>query len=710
MRVVLAGLLAVLLAVGAVVSSPSSAAETVTLSVGDQSGLERDAVTGSVFVPIYLSAPASEPVVVSYWTVDGTATAGSDYTRWGTATVPRTLTIPAGATQSQVNVPILADHDVEVDETFSLVVTATGAGVLVGDDTGTLTIVDADAVSGANPAVAVSSTTVTEGDQGERRAQFLVHLSRPPATPITLTYSTSDGSAGAGADYKAKLPGTVVFAPGQISKTIDVLVLANGTSDGSRAFTLVATVTGGSPVEELNLTGTATVIDDDSMAPIACAPGTFNATDGNEPCTPAPQGTFVDAAGVLEATPCAPGTFQDQVGRTSCELAPIGSYVADSGQAAATQCPDGSTTLTTGSDGLDDCVPIAVDISAGVDHSCALLGDGTARCWGRNSSGQLGDGTSTDSAVPVVVAGLSDAVAIDAGDAHTCAVLEDGSIRCWGDNGSGRLGNGTTTNSTAPVIVSGISNAAGVSAGSTHTCAVLRDGAARCWGLGGFDGQLGNGTTNSSSVPVAVSGISSAVAISAGRLHSCALLADTSARCWGSNFVGRLGDGTLTQYSRTPVTVSGLTNAITISAGSNHSCAALGDGTARCWGLNISNALGSANGTSSSVPVPVQGLTGAVAITPGGNNTCAVLGDGGVRCWGANNYGQLGNGTITDSGAPVAVSGLSGAVAITAGTNYSCALHADGAASCWGRNDIFGQLGDGTRLNSNIPVRVAAIP
>lgn len=261
----LCALVAALLAVGTFAAAPASAAPGPTVSVGDQSGLERDTVTGSVFMPIYLSEPATEPVVVSYWTLDATATAGTDYTRWGTPAAPRTVTIPTGALQTQVNVPILSDNGTENDETFSLVIgSATGGDVVIGDTTGTATIIDADAISTANPAITVSNPTVTEGDTGQRRAQFLIHLSRAPASPVTLTYATADTTATAGQDYVIKLPGTVVFAPGQISKTIDVLVNSNTTVDGPRTFTLDVTVTGGSPVEELNLTGTATITDDDT--------------------------------------------------------------------------------------------------------------------------------------------------------------------------------------------------------------------------------------------------------------------------------------------------------------------------------------------------------------------------------------------------------------------------------------------------------------
>ena len=428
-------LVAAMMVIGVVSALPASAAGGPTLSVGDQSGLERDAVTGSVFVPIYLSAPATEPVVVSYYTVDGTAIAGLDYSRWGTPAHPRTVTIPTGAVQTQVNVPVLSDNETESDESFSLVATASGGDVVVGDDTGTATIVDADAVSTVNPAITVSNTTVIEGDQGERRAQFQVHLSRPPATNVTISYSTADDTAVAGVDYTAKLPGTVVFAPGQISKTIDVLVTPNTTADGPRDFNLNVVVTGGSPVEELNMVGVATIIDDDA-APAACAPGTFNTTDGNEPCTPAPPGTYIDTAGALAATPCDPGSYQNQYAQTSCQLAPIGSYVETSGSTTATACPEGTTTAALGATSPDDCTPVAppgaTQVAAGGSHTCALLGDGTVSCWGANYYGQLGNGTNTRSNVPVPVTGITNAVSITAGTDHSCAVLGDGTVELLG--------------------------------------------------------------------------------------------------------------------------------------------------------------------------------------------------------------------------------------------------------------------------------------
>jgi hypothetical protein len=234
-----------------------------TVSLGDQSGLERDTTTGSVFVPVYLSEPVAEPVVVQFHTADGSANAGTDYTRWGTPTNPRTVTIPAGQVQTTINVPVLADSVAESDEGFSVVATlASGGGVTLGDAVGAATIVDADAVSAVSPAITVSEVTVHEGDDGQRRAQFHIHLSRP-SPGLTLAYQTVAGSASWPGDFARKLPGMVTFAPGQISKTIDVAVLPNRTPNGERSFGLALSTVGGPPVEELRMTGTARIVDDD---------------------------------------------------------------------------------------------------------------------------------------------------------------------------------------------------------------------------------------------------------------------------------------------------------------------------------------------------------------------------------------------------------------------------------------------------------------
>ena len=288
---------------------------------------------------------------------------------------------------------------------------------------------------------------------------------------------------------------------------------------------------------------------------------------------------------------------------------------------------------------------------------------------------------------PPPPAGTLDAVAIDAGNSHTCAVIDDGTISCWGNNYSRQLGPGSLSDSSVPVTVTGLSGAAAISAGSSHSCALIDDDTARCWG-GNNNGQLGNGTfLFPSAVPVTVTGLSGAVVITTGGAHSCALIDDGTARCWGYGTT-RVSSATAPApfIWTVPVTVAGLSGAVAIDAGGRHSCAVLVDGTARCWGYNVHGQLGDGTVTSSSLPVTVTGLSGAVAIDAASDHSCALLDDGTARCWGYNNHGQLGDGTTTDSRVPVEVSGLSGAVAITAGRTHSCALIDDGTVRCWGNN------------------------
>jgi hypothetical protein len=218
-----------------------------------------------VFVPVFLAEANAAPTVVSFYTVDGTAIAGQDYLRWGTPTNPRTITIPAGQLQGTINVPVLIDANIESDESFSVVISSVSGGTAsVGpNSTGTGVILDSDGLFGPNPVITTTSGTVYEGNSGQRRAQFYIQLSRPPATNVTITYNTSDGTATAPGDYITKMPGTVVFAPGQISKTVDVLVNSDTDVGSGRDFNLNVAVTGGSPVEELNMIGVSTILDDD---------------------------------------------------------------------------------------------------------------------------------------------------------------------------------------------------------------------------------------------------------------------------------------------------------------------------------------------------------------------------------------------------------------------------------------------------------------
>jgi alpha-tubulin suppressor-like RCC1 family protein len=356
-----------------------------------------------------------------------------------------------------------------------------------------------------------------------------------------------------------------------------------------------------------------------------------------------------------------------------------------------------------GSGGFD---PTAGTLSAGHEHTCAILGDGTARCWGNGEFGRLGDGNiMSQGGIPVEVAGLSGVAAISAGGRHTCAVSKGG-VWCWGLNTSGQLGDGTTQNSAVPIPVANITDAVAVDTGEHHSCALLAGGAVRCWGQN-VSGQLGDGTTNESNTPVPVLGITGAESLSVGDYHACALLAAGELQCWGKGLQGQLGHGDNPEFSSTPVRVTGLGPTVAVAAGGEHCCAALSDGTGWCWGLNFDGQLGYGGPTGVLVPLssPIQckGIAGAAHVAAGLVHSCAVLGTGDVWCWGGNGSGQLGTGSNDDSAIPVKTVGLDTARFVTAGSLHNCARLSDGGIRCWGANG-WSQLGNGDNSNANTPI------
>lgn len=377
------------------------------------------------------------------------------------------------------------------------------------------------------------------------------------------------------------------------------------------------------------------------------------------------------------------------------------------------------------------------------ESACAgtqVLANGTVKCWGDNDQYQLGDNTTTDRNAPsaAAVAILNDATAITAGADHTCALRNNGQVWCWGRNSSGQVGDGTTTARSQPVASSHIAQAAGeqaviiaISAGRLHTCAlaVVREttfmtpnSKVECWGYNG-SGQLGNGTTLNSSVPVWAGGVSLVQSISANGDHSCALLANGTLKCWGDNASGQVGDGTVGVVSGAPpvytngikstpasvpgVTISGSTNSGRLaSLGYQHTCVALADGTVKCWGNDWRSQLGNGSFTGALPPNPaivagLSAISNGPQIGAGSSHSCALLAKGTASCWGSNASGQLGNGTLVDASSAGAVLNVSNAVALCTGARHSCALLADGTAKCWGSN-ANGQLGTGA--TSGTPV------
>jgi len=349
-------------------------------------------------------------------------------------------------------------------------------------------------------------------------------------------------------------------------------------------------------------------------------------------------------------------------------------------------------------------------IAAGISHSLALKSDGTVWAWGANGSGQLGNGTNIGGYIPVQVkdnsgSPLTDIIAIAGGGWHSLALRNDSTVWAWGSNSYGQLGNGSNTDSNVPVQVSSLTGIIAIAGGSYHSLALKCDGTVWAWGYNVY-GQLGNGTWTNSNVPVQVSSLTSIIAITGGPLHSLAVKNDGTVWAWGANGSGQLGNGTW-DGSNVPVQVSSLTGIIAFDGGGSFSLAVKNDGTVWAWGDNYYGQLGNGTNTNSNVPLQVNSLTGINSIAAGGGwHSIALKSDETVWSWGYNFYGQLGNGTWTNSNVPVQVNSLTGIIAIAAGGSHSLALKSDGTIWAWGDN-LLGQLGNNEAPStSNVPVQV----
>ena len=467
----------------------------------------------------------------------------------------------------------------------------------------------------------------------------------------------------------------------------------------------------------------------------ACNPGYHYCTDTcvaddsldhcGTSCTPCPPPP-ANATATCDGTRCG---FACDVGYHACGDQCVPNDSVDSCGTSCTPCPPPPAHATATCDGVScgyvcdpgyyRCASGCCDrirqtqLALGKGHTCAIDAGGGLRCWGSNSNGQLGDGTTTDRHVPTPVVGLSSGVlAVATGAFHTCALLQSGALKCWGANDKGQLGDGTQTERHTPVQVSGLSSGVvAVTAGGEHTCAVLSSGAAQCWGSNDSQ-QIGDATGNDRSVPTPVMRLTSGVTmVTAGAAHTCALVDTGTVKCWGDNTVGQLGDGTTWNASR-PVSVTGLTGTTAfLAAGAWHTCAVSTTGTVSCWGSNMAGQLGSdlwveAYKTRPSLLLDLA--SDASMVAGGGGHTCVVEDTGDVECWGANDFGQLGNYLTSEqfTDVPDVVLGLPGSTVLVAlGANHSCAKLETGAIWCWGKNDS-GQLGDGTTMNTVSPVPV----
>ncbi|BDG01729.1 Ig-like domain-containing protein [Anaeromyxobacter oryzae] len=348
----------------------------------------------------------------------------------------------------------------------------------------------------------------------------------------------------------------------------------------------------------------------------------------------------------------------------------------------------------------------AVAIDCGRAHTCALLADGSIRCWGKDDQGQLGNGAqAARSGVVQVPAYLSPldgrvvaATGIAAGDQHSCAAYVDGSVRCWGARTHGQLGDGTAlVPAPAPALapvpypapLDAFDRYVSVDAGWTHTCALTLKGKIYCAGANG-DGQIGDGSTSDRIAPFPV-GLAQASRLTLGRNHTCAIIAATGEPwCWGDDAFGQMGDRGNADRKSPALANGSFTGWKAFFAGQDETCG-VKNGQAYCWGTGGSGLNPAAGGTTLS-PLLLNGAPGATALAAGRAHTCAMLADGAVRCFGSNSAGQVGNGQPVNALLPADVA--SGAGAVVAGGANTCFGTVSGA-TCWGSNEFL-QLGDPT--------------
>jgi alpha-tubulin suppressor-like RCC1 family protein len=683
----------------------NDATPSVQLSSSSQSLNEN--VGTPVTVDLTLSAVSGQDVIVPVALSGSASGSGVDYQIVNTLPI----TIPAGTTTVTINFTVVNDSAVESSETIIATLGSPTNASLGAVTAHTMTINDDDVY------ISINDVTVNESSG---TATFTISLNQTSINNVSVNWATANGTATSGVNYTGN-SGTVIINSGQTTATVVVSIIDTaGLCEGDRVFNVnlssptngtiqdsqgigaiqendfpTISISDGNEIEGLMI-GPTVSLSQTCNIPISVEYSTTNntATAGLD-FFGVTNLTLTIPAG-LDSTKAAVTTFNDSVVESTENFNVIISNPSHGSIISATAVG----TI------IDNDVTTAVannisQASVGGYHVCAVTSAGDVKCWGRNTSGQIGKGTTSvheNTPVTVGVGGLATKVSgggTTANPGFNCAIV-GGGAKCWGYNGYGQLGNGSTTSSSTPVNVNGLSsNVTDITTGGSFSCAVV-NGGAKCWGLNSY-GQLGNSTTTSSSVPVDVTGLTSGVSsISSGQYSACAVLLDGTIKCWGRNTYGQLGDGTTTDSS-SPVAVLNITSGATKVDISYHHACAIVSGGAKCWGNNGNGQLGDSTTVAKLFPVDVTGMTsGVVDIQVASDDlwgyptSCAVTSGGAVYCWGNNTLRLL----LSSSSfvtSPVAISGLSsGATQVTFETSSACAVVSN-SLKCWG-TDHYGNF------------------
>ncbi len=342
-------------------------------------------------------------------------------------------------------------------------------------------------------------------------------------------------------------------------------------------------------------------------------------------------------------------------------------------------------------------------VAAGGSHTALATPDGLLYAWGQNSSGQVGDSTTTGRSTPVLVQTLTGVTALAAGQNHTLAVTHDGRVFGWGANGSGQVGDDSTTNRSRPVEIAGLTNVVSVAAGNNHSLALTGDGVVYAWGSGS-SGQLGLGTTATEHLPALVPGLTNVTAIAAGGSHSLAVTSTGQVYAWGANGSSQIGDDATTNRT-SPTLVPGVSGVVAVAAGSLHSMARRSDGAVYVWGAGGSGQLGLGTTTVQRTPTLIPSFAPSKVVA-GGTHSVGVGGYTPLVAWGANSSGQIGDTTTTLRTTPTVVAGPQSVALAAAGGSHTVAITPTGEVWTWG-NGSSGQLGDGGSALRAVPIPIS---
>jgi alpha-tubulin suppressor-like RCC1 family protein len=331
-------------------------------------------------------------------------------------------------------------------------------------------------------------------------------------------------------------------------------------------------------------------------------------------------------------------------------------------------------------------------ISVGNTFACGVTTASAVYCWGSNSYGQLGDGTTTSRFVPTAVGTAQLFVSVTVGSYHACGVTVGEAAYCWGWNGQGNLGTGNYSSSSTPVLVGGSHNWRSVAAGASTTCGVTTAGVGYCWG-NNSSGTIGNGGTVITASPTAVSGSINwrSIRINNG-LTACGVDTSDNGFCWGGNNLSQVGNGG-TASVLSPFQIAGAWK--NISPGPNSTCGVRTNGDAYCWGQNAYGQLGVGDTSDRTSPALVLGGHLWADTSMGSNTVCGIRADGSGYCWGYGGAGAIGDGTANNRTSPRAIVGLYALRSISVGSSATCAVDVNNLGYCWGEN-ASGQIGQDT--------------